>query len=206
MNIDIRLAVCGVYRENAYAVGVAGRDDCVLIDPGDDLEAVSALLDGRAPGAILITHGHFDHTLAAAPLAARFGAPVYVHALDREMLTDSLLNAYDPDAASLPALPRELEAREFGDTLSVCGMDFQVLHTPGHSRGSVCLYLSEPGLLFSGDTLFEAGFGRMDLYGGDVNQMRDSLRQLFGLPGGVKVYPGHGDATTIAREAARYRL
>jgi glyoxylase-like metal-dependent hydrolase (beta-lactamase superfamily II) len=85
-------------------------------------------------------------------------------------------------------------------------MDFEVLHTPGHSRGSVCLYLPGEGALFSGDTLFRAGYGRLDLYGGKMGDMLRSLKALFRLPGDVKVYPGHGEATTIGEERARYRL
>ena len=85
-------------------------------------------------------------------------------------------------------------------------MDFAVLPTPGHSRGSVCLYLKDEGVLFSGDTLFRAGYGRLDLHGGKMGAMLRSLKVLFALPGDVKVYPGHGDATTIGEERARYRL
>ena len=81
-----------------------------------------------------------------------------------------------------------------------------MLHTPGHSRGSVCLYLEDEGELFSGDTLFEAGYGRVDLHGGDPRQMLSSLKALFALPGETRVWPGHGGPTTIARERARYRL
>ena len=81
-----------------------------------------------------------------------------------------------------------------------------MLSTPGHSRGSVCLYLRDEGVLFSGDTLFQAGYGRLDLYGGDMNAMIASLKALFALPGNVRVYPGHGGETTIGAEKARYRL
>ena len=94
----------------------------------------------------------------------------------------------------------------FGDSLSACGLEFEILHTPGHSMGSVCLYLPSDGVLFSGDTLFEAGYGRMDLYGGSVDEMIRSLKRLFELPGETRVYPGHGGMTTIARERGRYRM
>ena len=100
----------------------------------------------------------------------------------------------------------EIVARPFGEALSAAGLDFQILPTPGHTRGSACLYLPAEGALFSGDTLFCAGFGRMDLPGGSPQDMRRSLRRLFTLPPQVRVYPGHGMETTIGDEMRRYRL
>ena len=205
MAINITRLTLGTYQENAFIVSAEGRDDCVVIDPGDGLGALRRAIGAKKLAAILITHGHFDHTLAAPGLAAEYGAPVYIHPEDREMLTDETLNAYDPWAAHLPS-PRNVETVDFGESLSVAGLDFQILHTPGHSRGCVCLYLPGEATLFSGDTLFEAGYGRMDLFGGNVDDMRASLKKLFALPGEIKVWPGHGDETTIARERARYRL
>ena len=99
-----------------------------------------------------------------------------------------------------------IRALPFGEKLSAAGMDFEILPTPGHSKGSVCLYLPAEGVLFSGDTLFLAGFGRMDLYGGSPMEMRESLKRLFALPPETRVYPGHGGETTIGAERSRYRL
>ena len=205
MAINITRLTLGAYQENAFIVSAEGRGDCVAIDPGDGLAALCKAVGGKKLAAILITHGHFDHTLAAPALSAQYGAPVYIHPEDREMLTDAALNAYDPWAAQLPS-PEGVEPVDFGESLSVAGLTFQILHTPGHSRGCVCLYLPDEGALFSGDTLFAAGYGRLDLYGGNASDMRASLLKLFALPGEVRVYPGHGDETTIARERARYRL
>ena len=205
MKIDIRTVVCGAYQENAFVVSAEGRDDCVVVDPGDGLAALRRAVGDQKPAAILLTHGHFDHTLAAPALAAQSGAPVYIHAGDREMLFDAGLNAYDAYVAELPS-PAPMPTLDYAPTLDVAGLNFQVLHTPGHSRGSVCLYLPDEGVLFSGDTLFRAGYGRLDLYGGDPDAMADSLRALFLLPGEVRVYSGHGSVTTIALERGRYRL
>ena len=99
-----------------------------------------------------------------------------------------------------------IQALPLDEELSVAGLDFEIIHTPGHSKGSACLYLPDEGALFSGDTLFRAGFGRMDLYGGSQLQMRDSLRCLLALPQEVRVYPGHGMSTTIGDERSRYKL
>lgn len=205
MAINILTLCCGPYQENAYLAWADGREDCVLVDPGGDLPALRRAIGERRLAAILLTHGHFDHILAAKPLADAFGAPVYIHADDAEMLNDPEKDAYDAYAADLPQ-PTDLAAAPFGEELSAAGMDFEILHTPGHSKGSACLYLPAERVLFSGDTLFQAGFGRMDLYGGSPMQMRDSLKKLFALPGDVAVYPGHGGTTTIGAEKGRYRL
>lgn len=206
MPINIQKVSCGLLQENCYIVQAEGRDDCVVIDPGDDYPRLKAAIGDRRVGAVLLTHGHFDHIMAAGNMAGDFDAPVYVGAADVEMLGDAEKSGY----AGMMGIPRAdwtpIEAAPYGDALSVCGMDFAVLPTPGHSRGSVCLYLEGEGVLFSGDTMFRAGYGRLDLYGGNMRAMIDSLKVLFALPQAVKVYPGHGEATTIGEERARYRL
>jgi glyoxylase-like metal-dependent hydrolase (beta-lactamase superfamily II) len=121
------------------------------------------------------------------------------------MLNDSTLNGYADLMGGFAQGP-EVTALPLGEAIQASGLDFAVLHTPGHSKGSVCLYLKDEGVLFSGDTLFEAGYGRVDLYGGDMRAMLNSLKSLFDLPGDTRVCPGHGGETTIARERARYRL
>ena len=115
------------------------------------------------------------------------------------------MGSYNQTVCSLP-FPKALEALPYGDTIDLCGIRFQVLHTPGHSSGSVCLYDAENGVLFSGDTLFRAGFGRTDLYGGSSSKLRASLHRLFTLPRDVRVYPGHAGSTTIGTEMQRYGL
>ena len=206
MAIDITRVSCGMIQENAYIVSVPGREDCVVIDPGDEYPKLKRALGTKRVGAILLTHGHFDHIMAAAEMAAEHGAPVCAGAQDMEMLNDARLNGY----AGLMGVDRmagpALSAEPYGEALSACGLRFDVLPTPGHSRGSVCLYLADEGALFSGDTLFRAGFGRLDLHGGDANAMLRSLRMLFALPADTRVYPGHGEATTIGAERTGYRL
>ena len=207
MKYEIKPVRCGLYQENAYLLCPEGTGDALLIDPGDDLNALKRALEasGRTLRAILLTHGHFDHMLAAQPLSRITGAAVYVHPLDQELLCDGDKNAYDPGCASLPC-PVDFEAEELGDEIEVCDLRFRVLHTPGHTRGSVCYYDEENGILFSGDTLFCAGFGRMDLYGGSPAQMRTSLRSLFELPEDTQVHCGHGPMTSIQVEKRRYSL
>lgn len=207
MKYEVIRIECGMYQENAYLLCPEGGRQAVLIDPGDDLNRIKRYLaeSGRTLAAILLTHGHFDHTLSAEPLNKITGANVYVHSGDENMLCDERLCAYDPNVSRLPC-PKDLEADLLEDTIDVCGIHFEVLHTPGHTPGSVCYYDPENELLFSGDTLFCAGFGRMDLPGGSAREMRISLKKLFGLSGDVRVYPGHGCETTIAFERERYHL
>lgn len=207
MKYEIKPVLCGPYQENAYLLCPEGTRDALLIDPGDDLNALKRALEvsGRTLRAILLTHGHFDHMLAAQPLSRITGAAVYVHPLDQELLCDGDKNAYDPGCASQPC-PVDFEAEELEEEIEVCGIRFRVLHTPGHTQGSVCYYDEENGILFSGDTLFCAGFGRMDLYGGSPVQMRTSLRSLFALPEATQVYCGHGPMTSIRSEKRRYSL
>ena len=203
---DIRRICCGAYQENAYLVCPQGRTDAFAVDPGDDLPALRRAIagSGRSLAAILLTHGHFDHMLAAQPLAEESGATVYIHAADAEMLDDADKCAYSPEVSRLRP-PRGLARVPYGETVEVCGQALRVLHTPGHSRGSVCL-LAEGNILFSGDTLFCAGYGRTDLHGGDDAQMLRSLKARISIPGETVVLPGHGPATTIAAERRRYGL
>lgn len=206
MSIQIRTIVCGDIQENAYLIYMEGRDDCVLVDPGDDYIKLKNALGPRRLAAILLTHGHFDHIMAVGELARDTSASVYIAEEDIEILNDPRLNGLyslmGRDDMPGPAI----EARPFGEKLSAAGMEFEVIPTPGHSRGSVCLRVTGEDLLFTGDTLFKAGFGRMDLYGGEQRAMILSLKKLLALPPELKVYPGHGPSTTIGTERSRYRL
>ena len=207
MDYTIQRIVCGAYQENAYLLCAAGRNDCVLIDPGDDISTLrrAVAASGRRLGGILLTHGHFDHILAAQPLQAETGAPVFAHAQDIPRLCDAQLNSYNAMCSALPC-PSRLDAEAYAAELELCGLRFEVLHTPGHTPGSICLYDAANALLFSGDTLFCAGYGRVELPGGSPREMRASLRNLFALPAAVRVYPGHGGETMIGDERARYNV
>ena len=151
---------------------------------------------------IVSTHGHWDHIGDNAAVAAHSGADIAVHPLDRERLTDPQpLWAPFEIVPSIPAV----ELAEGGD-VRFGAIRLTVLHTPGHTEGSVCLLDRDSGTLFSGDTLFAGGWGRVDLPGGDPVAMAASLARLTELEDAVEVLPGHGDATTIGRERAWLEL
>ena len=145
---------------------------------------------------IVSTHGHWDHIGDNAAVAAHTGAEIAVHPLDAHRLTE-------PHPMWAPfEIPPSVPAVELaeGGEIRFGSIVLQVLHTPGHTEGSVCLLAEDEGLLYSGDTLFEAGWGRVDLPGGDPEAMVESLTRLAGLEDAVRVFPGHGAATTIGRE------
>ncbi len=152
---------------------------------------------------IVSTHGHWDHIGDNAAVAEHTGAEIAVHPLDRSRLTDPkpVLSAPFELVPSIPAV----ELAEGGE-IQFGEIRLTVLHTPGHTEGSVCLLSRDEGLLFSGDTLFAAGWGRVDLPGGDEAAMVRSLARLSELEDAVEVLPGHGNATTIGRERAWLEL
>jgi glyoxylase-like metal-dependent hydrolase (beta-lactamase superfamily II) len=151
---------------------------------------------------IVSTHGHWDHIGDNRAVAEHAGADIAVHPLDRERLTDPQpLWAPFEIVPSVPAV----ELAEGGE-IRFGAIRLRVLHTPGHTEGSVCLLAADEGLLFSGDTLFAGGWGRVDLPGGDPAAMVDSLVRLLDLEDGVQVFPGHGGSTTVGRERAWMEL
>jgi hydroxyacylglutathione hydrolase len=151
---------------------------------------------------IVSTHGHWDHIGDNAAVAAHAGAEIAVHPLDRERLTN-------PQPLYAPfEIPPSVPAVELaeGGVVRFGEIRLRVLHTPGHTEGSVCLLAEDEALLFSGDTLFQGGWGRVDLPGGDEAAMVASLARLTGLEDHVGVFPGHGATTTIGRERAWLEL
>ena len=151
---------------------------------------------------IVSTHGHWDHIGDNAAVAAHTGADIAVHPLDRERLTNPqpLFAPFD-----IPPSVPAVELAE-GGLIRFGELRLRVLHTPGHTEGSVCLLAEDEGLLYSGDTLFAGGWGRVDLPGGDPAAMAASITRLIGLDDRIGVFPGHGRATTIGREQAWMEL
>ena len=186
--LQVHTLTLGLYQTNCYLVHKEDSKDCIVIDPGSEADTIMnrAALLGLEIQAILLTHGHFDHVGAVKSLAATISCPVYIR----------------PEEYTLPAfLNKGLHSTDYypaNGQLSVAGMDILVLHTPGHTPGSVCLMAEDK--LFTGDTLFAGSCGRIDFPGGSGADMLSSLRRLKDLPGDFCVYPGHGGSTTLDRE------
>ncbi|HEX2033345.1 MAG TPA: MBL fold metallo-hydrolase [Chloroflexota bacterium] len=199
---DLRVELAGPLGplgNNSYLITVPGRRRALVVDaPSGIQEVLLPTLRERQLTLELIvtTHQHFDHVAEAGPLAAATGAGIAAHRLEGELAARTTSPSGDPEGGPLP-LSRELDD---GDVVELQGVSLRVLHTPGHTPGSICLYLPQPPLLFSGDTLFAGSFGRYDLPGGDPHRLREALRRLAALPPPTRVLPGHGRTTTIGAE------
>jgi glyoxylase-like metal-dependent hydrolase (beta-lactamase superfamily II) len=194
----------GLVDTNCYIVSCPETGKAAVIDPGAFKQAeIEAILDivrrhQLKPECIINTHGHADHIAGNGELQRRTGAPVMIHTYDSIMLTSSQQNGsllLDVDITS----PKPARLLSDGDTIQVGSVPFKVLHTPGHTQGSICLYTGE--VLFSGDTLFAGSVGRTDLPGGSERDIIHSIKEkLMILPDETLVRPGHGPRTTIGRE------
>lgn len=194
--LDIKTVTGGPLDVNTYVVALDGAAECVLIDPGAEYAAVNGAVCGRKVTAVLLTHAHFDHMLYARPWLKE-GVRLYVHEKDAAALGNPELNLSGIVGAQL-TLPQADVLLKDGDKVEEAGICFDVLHTPGHTPGSVC-YLHEKSL-FCGDTLFYQGYGRVDLAGGSKTAMMASLARLMKLPDDTVCYSGHGMKTKIAWE------
>ncbi len=196
LDLDIRTVVGGPLEVNTYVVGLPGGEECVLIDPGAERATVEGAVCGRKVVAVLLTHAHFDHMLYLLPWL-REGVTLYVHEEDAPALSDPELNLSGMIGVQLRLPEADVLLRE-GSVFEAAGIPFAVLHTPGHTKGSVCYQAGD--VLFSGDTMFYQSYGRVDLPGGNNMQMALSLKRLLKLPEQTLVYPGHGMRTKIAWE------
>ena len=189
---------------NCVVLWADDNSACIVVDPGmsshDGAKRLTGFLEekGFTPEAILLTHGHFDHLWGVMRLLEIFPVPVYMHPADKDIMAQ-VTGGFLGLGKILQFSTRDLQD---GDELSLAGIGLKVMHTPGHSPGSVCYYVQEDNLLLSGDTLFAGSIGRSDLAGGDYDVLMDSLlKKVMILPGEPDVIPGHGQPTSIGREA-----
>lgn len=191
----------GPIQVNTYILKAEDEPECILIDPGAEFVKVERALQGLTVSAVCLTHGHYDHILYANEWLAK-GAKLYVHEEDVPMIEDPRLNlsaVYNQEIA----LRKPDAALTEGSIIETAGLKLEVLHTPGHTPGSICFLCGD--LLFSGDTLFHCGYGRTDLPGGNDYQLQNSLYRLLRMDPGYTVLPGHGEETQIGRELRYYR-
>ena len=203
--------VADAFATNCYLVAPAPGEQCVLIDPGigvlDKLEKVLAEHRLR-PAAVVLTHGHLDHTFSVAPVCGARGITAYIHSADRELLADPgkalSMDLTQLFGGRLPySEPEDVAPLRDGEVVHLAGLELTIDHAPGHTGGSVLIRTpgNEAPLCFSGDVLFAGSIGRTDLPGGDSAAMLASLRdRVLPLADETVVLPGHGPATTIGRE------
>jgi hydroxyacylglutathione hydrolase len=202
--MDVRMLTVGPVQENCFIARRDGAQQAVMVDPGEEAERLLGVVEelGLELEAILLTHTHFDHVGAVAPVARATGAPVYCPELEREVLANIM--DYVPWPGFGPFESYEADHLVAGgEALELAGMSFDVLFVPGHSPGHVAYSVADEQALFSGDVLFQGSIGRTDLPGGDYATLMASIGQLIGaLPGETRVHPGHMGLTTLEREAA----
>ena len=184
--MNLQKLTLGLYQTNTYIL--SNGTEAAVIDPGYEPDTILDALEGLTLKAILLTHGHFDHVGAVRELVAETGCEVWIHAAEGTM---------PPMVTAAPLY--YTRTYDEGDTICpISGVEITVLHTPGHTPGSVCLLCGQD--LFSGDTLFEGSCGRVDLPGGNGHQMVASLRRLAALQADYQVHPGHGGSTALSAE------
>jgi hydroxyacylglutathione hydrolase len=203
--LDVRMFTVGPVQENCFIVRRPGAPEAVIVDPGDEaerlLQAIEALGITTVQG-ILVTHTHFDHIGAVAPVAAATGAPVWCPEIERPVLANIMDFVPWPGFGPFDSYEADHTVAG-GETLALAGIEFEVVFTPGHSPGHVT-YAAEPeGALFSGDVLFQGSVGRVDLPGGDWPTLLASIETLVNhFPAETIVYPGHMGTTTLGAERA----
>lgn len=197
--IDSR--ILGMVGTNCYLLCNMDIKECVLIDPADSQDEISRMIDesGCSLKGILLTHGHFDHIMAADAVRDKYGVKVYASCDEKNTLEQPHINL--GEAYGLKLSVKADVWHKDGEILKLASFDIEALHTPGHTEGGSCYYVREIGVLFSGDTLFCGSVGRTDFPGGSMSEIVRSIKEkVMVLPDDTKVYPGHGEGTSVGYE------
>ncbi|HYI79231.1 MAG TPA: MBL fold metallo-hydrolase [Thermoleophilaceae bacterium] len=202
--MDVRMFSVGPIQENCFLFRRDGSDRALIVDPGDEAERLLGAIDelGVTLDGILLTHTHFDHVGAVAPIAKATGAEVWVPEIEKQVLAD--IDSYVPWPEFGPFESWDAEhTLTGGEKLELAGFEIDVLFTPGHSPGHVTFHVPDEAAIFSGDVLFQGSVGRTDLPGGDPRVLMQTLEMLAErLPDETTVHPGHMGITTIGAERA----
>lgn len=197
--IDSR--ILGMVGTNCYLLCNMDIKECVLIDPADSQDEISRMINesGCSLKGILLTHGHFDHIMAADAVRDKYGVKVYASCDEKNTLEQPHINL--GEAYGLKLSVKADVWHKDGEILKLAGFDIEALHTPGHTEGGSCYYIREIGVIFSGDTLFCGSVGRTDFPGGSMSEIVRSIKEkVMVLPDDTKVYPGHGEGTSVGYE------
>jgi glyoxylase-like metal-dependent hydrolase (beta-lactamase superfamily II) len=197
--MDIKRIVVGALETNCYLL--FKESSVLIIDPGDGAEKIVSIINasGYKVVAIILTHGHWDHFGACSALRKKLGAKIYVHELDEPYVKNPHICTFK-EFPFVDEMAVKVDKTFTGGKLHLDSFSFEVIHTPGHSRGSSCFYFPEEKILFSGDVLFRGSVGRVDLPCSEPEKMHESIEKIMKLPDEVIVYPGHGMSTTIGTE------
>lgn len=194
--------VVGPVMTNCYFAVNEETNEALVIDPGDSAKLLIEKIKEHnlTPVAVLLTHGHSDHALAAEEVANAFGIKIYAHEAEKETLETPSINLCGMFGLQGVAFHADVFVKD-NDLLELAGFSIRVFHTPGHTKGGCCYYIEKEQAIFSGDTLFQASVGRTDFPGGSMSTLVRSIEEkLFPLPGQTRVYPGHNETTTIGWE------
>jgi glyoxylase-like metal-dependent hydrolase (beta-lactamase superfamily II) len=202
--MEVRMLTVGPVGENCFVFRADGSDKALIVDPGEEADRILGTVEemGVEVEGILLTHTHFDHIGAVAPVAKATGAPVWCPEIEIPVLAD--INSFVPWPGFGPFESYDAEhTLKGGEKLELAGYEIDVLFTPGHSPGHVTFSIPDEQAIFSGDVLFEGSVGRVDLPGGDWATLLESIRMLVEtLPPETAVYPGHMGLTTLGAERA----
>lgn len=206
--IKIEKILNGKLLEFCYFIHEENDKIGFCIDPGYDTETIIETITKNeyVVSDILLTHAHFDHMLSCAKLVEKYNSKIYISEIDSKILYNAdqnyanLIGKTDFDKLNIEKFVSD------GDILNICGVDIKCISTPGHTKGGMSYYIENMKTLFSGDTLFFEVYGRTDLYSGDLTDIINSIKKLFLLPDNTKVFPGHGDTTTIGYEKAHNEI
>ena len=199
--IKIESRVLGPVATNCYLIINLDNNESIIVDPADSPESIYDMVVRSAsrPQAILLTHGHFDHIMAADAVRDKYGVKVYASCDEKNTLEQPHINL--GEAYGLKLSVKADVWHKDGEILKLAGFDIEALHTPGHTEGGSCYYVREIGVLFSGDTLFCGSVGRTDFPGGSMSEIVRSIKEkVMVLPDDTKVYPGHGEGTSVGYE------
>jgi hydroxyacylglutathione hydrolase len=198
--MNIQKFVVGQLQTNCYLISDDISDQCLIIDPGDEANLISEniLRQNLKPQAIIATHGHFDHILAAGELQMAFNIPFCIHQADEKIvnyMTDSAQHWLNREIIEQP--PTKIKYLEDNDVLKIENCKLKIISTPGHSPGGTCLFNNQEKVIFTGDTLFKDGIGRTDFSYASPQKMKQSLEKIRNNFSGYTAYPGHGEEFII---------